>query len=153
MNRCHCQSVTQPCTNWAQRCLTSISRRNHHNTTPHNIHLLNSRVNSSRMKISLWRTTSWWAVRRKRCSLTTCTERSASSSWSSSASVADVASWRSAKLSGCWRGRHRWWYKQRCMQPWRENSIKVSMLGVEWQFKYWIVRLTPLVIPILLRLL
>ena len=28
-------TVTHPCTNRAQRCLTSISRINHHNTTPH----------------------------------------------------------------------------------------------------------------------
>ena len=27
--------VTHPCTNRAQRCLISILRRNHHNTTPH----------------------------------------------------------------------------------------------------------------------
>ena len=28
-------TVTHPCTNRAQRCLTSVSRRNNHNTTPH----------------------------------------------------------------------------------------------------------------------
>ena len=35
-------TVTHPCTNRALRCLTSISRRNHHNITPHSHPLTNN---------------------------------------------------------------------------------------------------------------